>query len=227
MSVLVIAAHPDDEVLGCGATIARRARAGERVDVLILGEGLSSRLARREDVPRSELAQLEERARAAARVLGACEPRFLRLPDNRFDSLPLLEITQRIEGVLRELAPRTVYTHQAGDLNLDHVLTHRAVLTALRPSGAGSVRELWTFEVASSTEWSFAQFAPSFRPSGFVDVSASLEHKLAAMECYESEARAFPHPRSARALRAQAELRGAQAGFRAAEAFELVYRLDG
>jgi len=222
MKTLVIAAHPDDEVLGAGASIARWLDEGRKVNLAILGEGATSR----EATNRRAVAVLERTAIEAARRLGAAPPRFLGLPDNRFDSLPLLEIVQRVESLIEEFQPELVLTHHGGDLNVDHALTFRAVLTALRPMQGGRVRELRTFEIASSTEWAFGRFEPAFRPNCFVEVSATLQRKLDAMECYESEARAFPHPRSSQALEALARTRGAQSGFMAAEAFETIWRRE-
>lgn len=222
MKTLVIAAHPDDEVLGAGASIARWLDEGRKLQIAILGEGATSR----EPFSRGAVAVLERTAIEAARRLGAAPPRFLGLPDNRFDTLPLLDIVQRVESLIEEFQPELVLTHHGGDLNVDHALTFRAVLTALRPMQGTRVRELRTFEIASSTEWAFARFEPAFRPNCFVDVSATLQRKLDAMECYESEARAFPHPRSSQALEALARTRGAQAGFEAAEAFETIWRRE-
>lgn len=225
MNILVLAAHPDDEVLGCGASLARWAREGHRVHIAILGEGVTSRAGAAADEQARALARLREDAHAVAELLGACAPpRLLGLPDNRFDTLPLLEIAQRIEALVAELAPERVCTHSGGDLNVDHAATFRAALTALRPMAASRVRELYTFEVPSATEWAFGSFAPRFEPNTFVDVGATLELKVRAMQCYEAEARAFPHPRSPEALRALAAWRGAQAGLPAAEALQLVWR---
>ncbi|MCG8375255.1 MAG: PIG-L family deacetylase, partial [Chlorobiales bacterium] len=121
-----------------------------------------------------------------------------------------------------QFQPQVIYTHHAGDLNIDHVLTHRAVLTAVRPIVGCPVKDLYTFEVASSTEWAFQQFKPVFTPNTFTDISQTIEEKISAMECYESETRIFPHPRSAESLRIQARRWGAVVGLEYAEAFELI-----
>ncbi|MBM3976749.1 MAG: PIG-L family deacetylase [Planctomycetes bacterium] len=227
MKVLCIAAHPDDEVLGCGATLARLVDEGHAVEVAILGEGVTSRAGLSAAEQRRALAQLHDAAAAASRALGlASAPRLLGLPDNRFDTLPLLDVVQRIEELVRASEPELVYTHHSGDLNVDHRVTAQAVTTALRPLAGRRALELRAFEIPSSSEWSFGTSGPAFRPQVFVEVEAALERKLAAMACYEGEAREFPHPRSARALRALADWRGAQAGLRAAEAFELIYRRE-
>lgn len=219
MNVLLIAAHPDDEVLGCGGTIARYAAEGAAVSILILANGLSSR-ADYDPVRDAPLMKLHhERAERAARLLGAREVVLAGFPDQKMDTVPLLEITQRIEREIARVEPEVVFTHHGGDLNLDHVITFRATMTATRPMAGRPVKRLYSYEVGSSTEWSFQQFAPAFHPTTFVDIAAHLETKIAAMQVYESEARAFPHPRSPEALRAQAQFRGAASGLLAAEAF--------
>lgn len=223
-SVLVVAAHPDDEVLGCGGTIARLAEQGHAVHVAILGQGAASRFAPGCSQTATEVAALQQKSREAARILGAAQVRHFGLPDNRFDSLDLLDVVQLLERLSEELTPAVVYTQHGGDLNVDHAVVFRAALTAFRPMSGNSVRELLAYEVASSTEWSFGQFSPAFLPDTFMDVSDFLDRKLAALASYENELRAFPHPRSAHAVRAQAEWRGAAAGLAAAEAFATVWR---
>lgn len=220
--VLVVAAHPDDEVLGCGGTIARLADEGRSVHIAILGEGMTSRADRREQADRAALERLHADARAAGAMVGARGVSLFSLPDNRFDTVPLLEVVKIVEGLIGEHRPQTVYTHGAHDLNVDHAVVHRAVLTATRPLAGGCVREVYAFEVASSTEWAFGRIEGAFAPNVFVDIADTLERKCAAMARYESEARPFPHPRSREALQAIARRWGSVAGVPAAEAFELV-----
>jgi len=222
MNILVVAAHPDDEVLGCGATIARLAQEGHAVSILILGEGITSRYAHREDADVTSIAALHARARGVCAHLGARDVALAGLPDNRFDSVPLLEIVKIVEAHVGRVRPEVVFTQHGGDLNVDHECTYRAVLTATRPLSGCPVRQLYAFEVGSSTEWAFQQFRPVFHPNLFVDVTDTLDRKLTAMQMYEGEARSFPHPRSSEALRAQAVRWGAVAGLSAAEAFVLV-----
>lgn len=224
MRCLTVAAHPDDEILGCGATMARLAAEGAEVHVVILGEGATSR----GDAPepgRSETERLREQARRACAIVGAKSVEFEALPDNRFDELPLLEIVKRVETHVARVRPERVFTHHPGDLNVDHQLTCRAVVTATRTLPGQVVRELLSFEVPSSSEWAFGTTGPAFAPNCFVDVGGSLERKLEAMTCYESEMRPFPHPRSARALAAIATRWGSTAGCEAAEAFQIVRTL--
>lgn len=226
MSVLVVAAHPDDEVLGAGGTMARLAAAGEQVYAAILGEGVTSRFAQREAADRELLSSLKDDSARAAERLGVADLFTYDLPDNRFDTVALLDVVKIVEELVQRLAPTAIYTHHAGDLNVDHGVVHRAVLTAARPVAGASVQAIYAFEVPSSTEWAFGQLEPRFRPTVFVDIAATLEAKVEAMEAYESEARPFPHPRSPDALRALARARGAAAGLEAAEAFELVRLID-
>ena|ERR1051326_641352 len=220
--VLVVAAHPDDEVLGCGGTAARLVSEGHEVHFAILGEGMTSRHAQRLDADRVELTRLHQQAHAAAERVGVKNVVLHKLPDNRLDTVPLLEVVKIIEELVDRVKPEVVYTHHAGDLNIDHGVIHRAVLTATRPLPGQPVLEIYAFEVPSSTEWAFQQIEPSFRPNVFVDVTRTIEAKIAAMECYGTEARKFPHPRSPEALRAISARWGSVVGCQAAEAFELV-----
>jgi LmbE family N-acetylglucosaminyl deacetylase len=222
MNVLVIAAHPDDEVLGCGGTMARLAAEGARVSVLILAEGLTSRLDFNPDRDRSVLETHHARARRAGKLLGAHEVTVGSLPDNKMDTVPLLEVVQTIEREIARVRPELVFTQHGGDLNVDHVVTFRATLTATRPVSGCLVKRLYAYEVGSSTDWAFQQFEPRFHPQVFFDISAHLETKVAAMQIYESEAREFPHPRSPEAIRATALRWGSVAGMGAAEAFACV-----
>jgi LmbE family N-acetylglucosaminyl deacetylase len=219
---LVIAAHPDDEVLGCGGTVAQLCREGTEVHVLIVASGLTSRI----DFDGSRDADLiklhHERAQRAGSILGVRSVSVLGMPDQRLDTLPLLEITQALEREIERIHPDTIFTQHGGDLNLDHALLYRATLTATRPVLGSVVRRVYAYEVASSTEWAFQRFEPRFSPNVFFGIADTLEVKVAAMQIYESEARLFPHPRSPEALRAAAVRWGSVVGVDAAEAFELV-----
>ncbi|MCA9253594.1 MAG: PIG-L family deacetylase [Phycisphaerae bacterium] len=222
MNVLVIAAHPDDEVLGCGGTIARLSAEGNQVHVVIMGEGITARHDDRSDANPNALNSLHAHASRAGQILGAISVEVLDLPDNRFDTVPMLDINKRVERLVEKHRPDVIYTHHAGDLNLDHVITHRAVLTATRPMSKSAVKTIYTFEVASSSEWSFGATGPAFSPNVFIDIEKFTDAKCEAMSAYESEARDFPHPRSTQALRAQATRWGAACGCAAAEAFQLI-----
>ncbi len=226
-TVLVIAAHPDDEVLGCGGTMARHAKSGDTVHVVILAEGITSRdqKSNRENKEK-ELSALGEAAHRANEILGVKTVELNDFPDNRMDSLARLDVVKVVEGFIDRFKPDIVYTHHGGDLNVDHRRVHEAVVTSCRPMpGNQGVRTLLFFEVASSTEWQPPGSASPFTPNWFVDISTTLELKLQALQAYESEMRPWPHSRSVKALEHLAQWRGASIGVEAAEAFELGRRL--
>ncbi len=218
--IAVIAAHPDDEALGCGGTMARFAASGAEIHVIFVADGEGARGAT------DRIAARQAMAADAALRLGAQAPRFLDFADNRLDGADLLDIVQAIEAELRSIAPTIVYTHHGGDLNIDHRLVHDAVLTACRPLPGSGVRAIYGFEVLSSTEWGAPDSMPAFRPTRFVGIGAHLPDKLAALEAYGPEIRPFPHPRSASAVEALARYRGAQSGLTAAEAFSVLREID-
>lgn len=220
-TVFVIAAHPDDEILGCGATMARHARAGDVVEILIVAEGATSRASSRDaTADAAKLEHLREAGREAARLVGARAIHFAGLPDQRLDSIDLLDVVKMVEAHGARVRPDVVYTHHGGDLNLDHRITHQAVLTAFRPlPGATGPRAIHFFEVPSSTEWNASPSAEAFRPNHFVDVTATLDAKLRALDAYASEMRPWPHPRSREGIEALARWRGCSVGVAAAEAF--------
>lgn len=220
--VLVIAAHPDDEVLGCGGTIKRFAGQGDEVYIAIMGEGITSRFQQRKEADFGAVAELQQKSRRVAETLGAKDIFLYDLPDNRFDTVPLLDIVKKVEELVKKIRPDVIFTHHAGDLNIDHVILHRAVLTATRPADGSAVREIYAFEVPSSTEWAFSQYQPVFMPNTFIEISGTIAAKKKCMEIYDSEARKFPHPRSAEALDAIAAHWGSAIGRQKAEAFMLV-----
>ena len=221
-TILVVAAHPDDEVLGCGGTAARLAAQGEKVYLSIFGEGITSRYENRAEAEPGLLKALHGKSADVGRLLGAQDVFLFGLPDNRFDTLPLLDVIKKVEGLIEKLRPEIIFTHHPADLNVDHVVLHRAVMTATRPMAGHPVKDLYAFEIASSSEWSLGQFAPAFQPNVFYDIAATLQRKIDAMQLYESEARPFPHPRSPDALRAIARRWGSVVGVDAAEAFALI-----
>jgi len=225
-SVLVVAAHPDDEVLGCGGTIARHADAGDQVQVLIVAEGATSRQEQRDRLQAGEeLSALAQAAQTAGSILGAAGVELLDLPDNRLDSLDRLDLIKRIEQHIDRHQPQVVYLHHAGDVNVDHRRLHEAVVTACRPTPGHAVRRLLSFEVASSSEWQPPGSAPAFQPNWFVDISDQWQRKREALVAYASEMRPWPHARSLEALEHLVRWRGAQVGVEAAEAFCLLRQL--
>ena len=167
----MLAAHPDDEVLGCGGAIARHADAGDQVNIMFLADGVTARDEVYDPQGRdADISAREDMARMAADILGAQPPQFLRLPDNQLDRSSLLEITKVVENALTSVRPDIVYTHHASDLNVDHRIAHQVILTACRPTPDQSVRAIYTWETLSSTEWAFAGAVDQFRPSRFVDI---------------------------------------------------------
>jgi N-acetylglucosamine malate deacetylase 1 len=205
--VLCVAAHPDDEVLGCGGTLARHAAEGDEVHILFTADGETSR-------GMKALPNRNFMAHAAMKVLGANSIDFLDYRDQMLDDAPLLEITQAIEDRARVIRPSIVYTHNHLDLNMDHSLTARATMTAFRPLPGSSVRAIYAFEVLSTTE-----LGGGFWPNHFVAMDGFLNTKLKALGCYETEMRPVPHPRSYAGVIDTVRLRGYQVGIEAAEAF--------
>jgi LmbE family N-acetylglucosaminyl deacetylase len=213
-AVLVIAAHPDDELLGCGGTLALHARAGDRVTVAIVCTGRTA-------ASSSHGVDQHSYTRRALETIGVHDVRLLGFPDQRLDGVTLTEIITPLEGIVREACPKTVYCQYGGDVNRDHELLFKALLVATRPTEP-SIETVLAFDTASSTEWAYPR---SFVPDTWVDISSTLEAKLAAMACYESELRDYPHPRSLEALRHRAEAWGNQCCLEAAEVFMTVRRV--
>lgn len=223
-TALVIASHPDDEVLGCGGVMARLAEEGTDVHIVVLGEGITSRQSqRRPEEAERDLKQLHEEVAVAARLVGAKSSSVLSFPDNRFDTVPLLDVVKAIEEIRMRLRPDTIFTHCGTDLNVDHRITFQAVVTACRPQAGLDVSTIYSFEVPSSTEWQAQLAGNSFTPTAFFRLEERhVQAKISAMESYSSERRTWPHPRSPRAIRALAEWRGANIGADFGEAFQMV-----
>lgn len=219
--ILVVAAHPDDEILGCGATMAKHAQAGDHIWALILGQGIFSRRNLSSVKARQQLKNLRRSAERANALLGVKRVLLKNFPDNSFDGVPRLKIVQAIEGTIVRWSPGIVYTHSLTDLNIDHQITCEAVKTACRPMQGSSVRQILAFEVPSSTEWRF-DGAMSFHPNIFISIEDFLDKKWQALKVYGQEMRDFPHPRSEKYIRSLAFVRGGQSGLEAAEAFQLV-----
>jgi len=213
--LLVVAAHPDDETLGAGGTIAKLTNSGQRCTVVFLTDGVSSR--NNSDINASTRRRMA--AEEAMQVLGVNDVFFGSFPDNQLDTVPMLELAQYLESF--DVAKfETLITHSPRDLNADHRLTSEALTVASRPQ-FGVPHRILNFEVLSSTNWQPANAAATFSPNWFVDISSTLDLKIRALEAYKEEMRDWPHSRSVRALTALAEYRGSTCGFLAAEAFEL------
>jgi len=218
--VAAIFAHPDDEILGCGGAMAWHAAKSDTVRILLLATGLRAR------GPSDEAAidHLRVQARQAAKVIGAEAVEFSDFPDNAMDAIPLLDVVRRIEAFLESFKADVIYTHHDGDLNVDHGIVHRAVMTACRPLPKAPLVEILACEVNSSTEWGGPSH-PAFVPTDFLDVSAFIDLKVRALEQYCGEMRPWPHPRSSEGVRALARWRGSQCGVEAAEAYRQLRRV--
>ena len=218
--ILVVAAHPDDEVLGCGGTIARLSPDNE-IYTLILGEGITSR-----DISMSqkerELEKLKQDVKSANEILGVKKVFLENFQDNRFDSVNLLDIVKKIEGYILKIKPDIIYTHHHGDLNIDHRITFNAALTASRPIEDSAIKKIYSFEVLSSTEWNTQSASTVFVPNIYINISDTISKKIEAMEAYRGEIMGYPHPRSTEGIRILAQKRGLEVGLEFAEAFCLI-----
>jgi LmbE family N-acetylglucosaminyl deacetylase len=216
-NVLVVAAHPDDEVLGCGGTIARHVNNGDKVYIVFMTNGVGSRISTKE----GDRIEREGFANRASKILGAEPPIFLNFPDNRMDSVELLDVVKSLEAVIKEICPEIIYTHYIDDLNIDHQITHRAMITACRPQPGFSVKKICIFEVLSSSDWSLGN-SNSFSPNYYVNIESTINLKIKALKVYKSEIRDFPHSRSIESVKSQVTLRGSSVGLSAAEAFIVI-----
>ena len=217
--VAVIVAHPDDEVLAFGGTICRHVQRGDDVTIAFLATGLA---ARNSDgrINSDDLAKLRQDARAATKILGVTDVVFGDFPDNRMDKVALLDVIKAVLDVGEKSRATTIYTHHIGDLNIDHEVVARAVLTAFRPLPGARIRRIYAGEVISSSEYSLPD--SRFHPNTYVPIGAYLDRKCDALMRYSSEIRKWPHPRSVEAVRHLAGLRGSECGEAAAEALLLM-----
>lgn len=237
MKVLVIAAHPDDEILGMGGTIRKYVKDGHKVKIVIMATGIFARRSEKyhnstryemneisKQTMEKELADLRKDAIKASRMLGVSDVEFVNFPDNEMDTVSNLQITKKIESAIQQFNPEIVYTHSKHDVNVDHRILYAATITATRPMPRCKVKQVISFEIPSSTEWGFPS---SFSPNIFVDINKELPTKIKALLAYKNEIREFPHPRSAEAIKIIAKRWGTVCGFHAAEAFCLVRKLEG
>ncbi len=199
-NILVVVAHPDDELLGLAGTIAKRIKNGDVANCVILAEGMTSRNNKREESDYKKVNSLHNDARQAADIIGFSNIHFEKFPDNRMDSVDILDVIKSVEKYVQIYLPDVIYTHHRSDRNIDHRITCEAVLTACRPVGEYSVKEIYTFETPSSTEWGFVKSGELFNPNVFEDITETLQIKLDAMSCYKTELREYPHPRSLKSL---------------------------
>jgi LmbE family N-acetylglucosaminyl deacetylase len=215
MKILVIAAHPDDEVLGCGGVIARHAAQGDEVHVLVATRGIPEIFAP------EFIEEIRRELKAAHQILKVNETHFLDFPAPKLDVVPGHELADGIRKVIYNLRPETIYLPHGGDIHLDHRAVYMATLVAARPSNDCPVKQLLCYETLSETEWAPSAVQSAFIPTVFVDITDFLDIKLQAMTCYRTQLKEPPHSRSLETIKALATLRGATAGFFAAEAFAL------
>jgi len=219
--ILVVASHPDDEILGCGGTIAKLSRSGNIVKTIILTKGISSRF----DSNKNEIIKLQDKlnksSKAANKVIGVKNLKFFDLPDNQFDNNSLLSLTKVIEKEIKNFKPNIIFTHFINDLNIDHQYTSRAVLTAARPQTKNSVEEILFFEINSSTDYQINSNGLQFMPNYFVDISKTVKLKKKALEIYKSEMKKYPHSRSIKAILNKNISIGNSIGLGFCEAFQI------
>lgn len=218
MKILVIAAHPDDEVYGMGGTIARLSSEGNEVHVLIVTDGCTAQYAGRPDLPEI-IRKKHAESLQANEILGVRNVRFGTFPDMRLDAVPHVELNRLIEEAVDAVRPEAVYTHFYGDVNLDHQMVYRSTLVAVRPVPGQCVKELYCYQVPSSTEWSPQLAHTAFLPNVMVDITRFRAVKEEALLAYQTEIRTYPHPRSAQYVRETDCARGLQWGMGACESF--------
>lgn len=223
--ILIIAAHPDDEILGCGGLIQKYTQVGASFKILFLGEGSTCRY--KDPSSKEALKAIEERnswAISALNILGISDSDFHNLPCGRFDQVPVIEINKIIENTIKEYQPDTIFTHSSLDPNSDHQITYKSTIMSTRPCGGHIVKKLFSYEVLSSSEWSFKE---AFKPNYFIGLSnEQVQKKWQALECYKSEMRDYPFPRSWEGVHNLAINRGIQSGNEYAEAFHLIREFD-
>ena len=221
MVILVIAPHPDDEVLGCGGVIARHASRGDQVFVLVVTRGIP------ELFPPDEIERTRNELRAAHMVLGVAEVEFLDFPAPQLDVVPCHEVADEIRRVIGSVQPTVLYLPHGGDIHADHRAVYNASMVAARPTHSPCVRRVLCYETLSETEWASPGINDVFIPTVYVDISRWIERKLEAVACYQTQLREPPHPRSLVCVEALARWRGGTAGVQAAEAFMLVREIVG
>ena len=217
-NILVLAAHPDDEVLGCGGTIAKHSSDGDFVHVAFMSDGVSSRDGEQEAL-NNELESRRASANAALKILGVNSISFGDFPDNKMDLIATINVAKMIEQLIAEYEPQIIFTHHFGDVNVDHKKVHEATVVACRSQPNHPVKSILCYEVPSSTEWQLSDKYKEFNPNYFVDISSFMDKKILSLNEYEFEMRAWPHPRSIKAIRHLAHWRGSTSGLDSAEAF--------
>ena len=220
--VLVIAAHPDDEILGCGGTLSKLNKSGYKVNVIFMSDGVSSRNFINSQSLKKQIINRQNSALLANKIIGSKIIKFFDYPDNQFDKIPLLKIIKELERIIFKIKPNIIFTHSNSDLNIDHEIISRAVVTACRPYANFFLRTLLSFEIPSSTDFNFFNKENKFKPNFFVDISKTLKFKINALKKYSSEIRKYPHPLSLNHIKNLSKVRGSNIGVDSAEAFELL-----
>jgi LmbE family N-acetylglucosaminyl deacetylase len=220
-NVMVIVAHPDDETIGVAGTLARYSRAGIKVSVMCMTDGVGAR-------GESALQAINRRQNSelAALKIGFEWIFQGEFPDNMMDTVPFLDVVKLIEKYKNLKEPNIVFTHSPSDLNIDHRIIAKAVLTAFRPIPNQVIADLYSIEIPSATDFGHNDFFGSFKPNYFVDISSTWDLKLAALQIYGSEIPAPPHSRSVSGIDALSKLRGHQSGIERAEAFQLLRKIE-
>jgi LmbE family N-acetylglucosaminyl deacetylase len=225
--VLLICAHPDDDILGCGGLMAKYAEKGTDFRVVFIAEGSSCRYPKGEiqtDEVQAVIQQRNEAGRTALNVLGVDDVVFHNLPCGRLDQVPIIEINKIIESEIRSFKPDTLFTHSENDANNDHGIVHKSTIMATRPNAINFVEKVYSYEILSSSEWKFTN---NFKPNYFEELTEEqVELKWQALKQYETEIKEFPFPRSSEGIYTLAKFRGMQAGIAYAEAFSLIRHLN-
>ncbi len=216
--LLIIAAHPDDEVLGCGGTILLAKSLGAHISLVCLGEGVSSRYNNKLN---QNLKAHKIRTKEFLNCIEILGVDYYKLEErlcNQFDTIPLLTIVQSLEKIISQIKPNIIFTHNPFEVNVDHIITYRAVEVATRPTKNKSIDKVFSFEIPCSGNWTFNK---GFVPNTYVDIYKFWSKKIKAWQCYKNETKPYPFPRSDKAIKSIAEYRGIQAGLKLAEAFKL------
>ena len=224
--ILVVAAHPDDEILGCGGTIAKYIKQGAKVKTIILTKGISSRHEKITSKVKNLQLKLYKSSLLANSAIGVKEISYYNLPDNEFDNKSLLSLVKLLEKEIKKFKPNKIFTHFINDLNIDHQYAAKAVMTAARPEYHSSVSEIIFFEVNSSTDYQINSNGMQFEPNFFVDISKTLKNKKNALNYYKSEMKKYPHSRSIKAVINKNISIGNSLGLNACEAFQIVRKIE-
>lgn len=219
-TILVVAAHPDDDAFGCAGTLLKLVSQKCKIFALYFTDGVSAR--QKQANINQNIFDRKKNCEKAAKIIGIKKCSYYSYPDNQLDTVPLLEITQKIEQEILKIKPDIIFTHFENDLNIDHQIINNAVKTATRPKPNFSVKEIFLFETLSSTEWQFNSKKKIFAPNYFVDISKTLKKKIEAVKAYKQEIFKWPHPRSAKGIKTLASYRGQMVGLKFAEAFEIL-----